>query len=88
MATFVKDPEAVLDYVIDWATWLDGDTIATSEWAAVGGITIEQDSHTSTIATVWLSGGVAGGWYTVTNHITTADGREDDRSIQIKGVQQ
>ncbi len=27
------DPDAVIDYIIDWTKWLDGDDIATSSWA-------------------------------------------------------
>ena len=34
--TFTKDPNAVLDYSVDWAKWLDGDTIATSVDGAIG----------------------------------------------------
>jgi hypothetical protein len=31
-----------------------------------------------------LKGGVAGQSYTITNHITTTGGREDDRSFKVK----
>lgn len=79
-----KDPDAVLDYSIDWATWLDGDTISTSDWFVVGsGLTVDSDSNSSTAATVWLSGGVLGRRYVVTNRITTAAGRIDDRSVAV-----
>lgn len=87
MATFetTKDPDAVLDYQISWADWLpDGDTIETSEWETVDGITIETDSATSTAATVWLSGGTPNDDYDVTNHIVTAGARVDDRTILVK----
>ena len=30
--TFTKDPDAVLDYSVDWSLWLAGDEISTSEW--------------------------------------------------------
>ena len=82
--TFIKDPDAVLDYSINWSTWLvTGDTIVTSTWTADTGITIDSDSNTTTATTVWLSGGTAGESYGVTNHIVTDDGREDDRTITI-----
>lgn len=87
---FEKDPDAVLDYTIDWSDWLDDDTISTSAWATPAradeddDITIDDDSNTTTIATVWLSGGTPGLHYKVTNHIVTADGREEDRTITIK----
>lgn len=85
MSTFDarKDPDAVLDYDIDWSTWLGADTIADVDWTADTGITIASDSFTTTIATVWLSGGTAGTTYNVTCHITTAGSREDDRTIQF-----
>ncbi len=79
--TFTKDPNAVLDYTIDWARWLAGDQIATSQWIVPTGLTKMADSKTVTTATVWLSGGTAGQSYTVTNRITTAAGRTEDRSF-------
>lgn len=82
--TYIKDPDAVLDYLNDWTDWLpDGDTIVTSTWTAETGITIDSDTNTTTAAVVWLSGGTAGTKYLVTNHIVTAQGREDDWSILI-----
>jgi hypothetical protein len=76
-------PDAVLDYTMDWSEWLDGDTIASSIWTAESGITINSSSNTTTVATVWLSGGTAGESYRVTNQITTAAARTDDRSLFI-----
>lgn len=81
---FVKDPNAVLDYYVDWTRWLNGDTIATSVWAVTAGLTVANDTHTPTAATVWLSGGVMGETYRVTNRITTAGGRTEDRSFDVK----
>lgn len=81
--TFVKDPNAVLDYLIDWSAWLGADTIATCTWTVPTGITKDSDSHTTTTTTVWLSGGTAGAQYTVANRITTAGGRTEDRSLSI-----
>jgi hypothetical protein len=81
---FIKDPEARLDYQIDWSTWLGADTISASTWSATSGITIDSDANTTTTATVWLSGGTLGQTYEVTNHITTAAAREDDRTLFIR----
>lgn len=83
-ATFVKDPSAILDYAIDWSTWLGSDTIATSTWSASAGITINSNTNTTTRATVWLSGGTAGNTYQLTNTITTAGGRTDQRTIAVE----
>ena len=81
--SFIKDPDAVLDYTIDWSAWLDGDPISTSEWAVTTGITADSDTNDTDSATIWLSGGTAGSSYAATNSIVTAAGREDDRTIYI-----
>lgn len=80
---FTKDPDAVLDYRIDWATWLGVDTISTSTWTVPAGITKFTDSKTTTTTTIWLSGGTAGETYSVKDHIVTAGGREDERTLTI-----
>lgn len=85
MSTFTKDPEAVLDYYIDWSDWLDEDVISTSEWTVPAGITSVdgKEAATDTITTLWLSGGTAGTAYQLVNHIVTDDGREEDRTLII-----
>lgn len=82
--TYTQDPDAVLDYTVDWAAWLDDDTISVSTWTAESGIEIADDSSTDTTATVFVSGGTVGERYAVTNHIVTAGGREDDRTLTIR----
>lgn len=81
---FIKDPDAVLDYVFDWSSWLDDtDTISSYTVTAESGLTVDSDSNTTTAVTVWLSGGTANTDYEVTCSIVTADGREDDRTAVI-----
>lgn len=83
--SYVHDPDAHLDYLYDWTDWLaEGDTIAASEWIVPDDLTADDESFTDTTATVWISGGTAGSNYTVTNRVTTAAGRIDDRSITLK----
>lgn len=84
IASFVKDPAAKLDYEIDWSDWLIGDTIATSTWTVPAGITNVTSSNTAVTATIRLSGGTHGQNYEVLNHIVTASGQEDERSIVIE----
>lgn len=84
---FTKDPDAVLDYRIDWTTWLDGDSIVSSTWTAESGITIDSFTDSATNSTVWLSGGSAGERYAVTNSIVTTEGRKDDRTIRIRCIE-
>ena len=84
--TFTKDPDAVLDYSVDWSLWLAGDEISTSEWMLEEGALLEQvtDTNTTTKTTVWLRGGQKGTTYLVTNRIVTVGGRTDDRTISVK----
>jgi hypothetical protein len=85
--SFIKDPDAVLDYKWDWSDWLDtGETIASHTIAAVTGITKDSSALTdaNTSVTAWYSGGTALNDYTVTCQIVTTDSRTDDRSITIK----
>lgn len=83
VATFLKDPDAVLDYGLDWTAWLAGDTIASSVWSAAAGLTSSAPSFAAGLTQNWLSGGVAGTSYLVRNRITTVGGRTEDRSILI-----
>lgn len=93
---YIKDPDARLDYKWDWAAltngtgtenWLDaGETIDSHTVTATTGITVDSstatDADTSVVA--WLSGGTTNQDYTVTCHIVTTDGREDDRTFTIR----
>jgi len=80
-----KDPDAVLDFFVNWEDWLAaGETISTSTWTVSTGISKGSTSATSTVATVWLSGGTAGVTYTATNRIVTSAGRTDERSLMIE----
>jgi len=81
-----KDPDAFIDYNIDWSKWLDavtGDIITNSVWIVPVGLTKDNDSFTNSQTTVWLSGGVLGVTYNLVNRITTANGRIQDQTIQI-----
>lgn len=82
--TRYKDPNATLDFAMLWLDELGTDTITSSEWLPVDGITIVSDTFTQTTSVVWLSGGSTGAIYTLTNRIQTATGRIDDRSVKIQ----
>lgn len=88
-ARFTKDPDATLDYGIDWTNWLEtGDSIASSAWEVPTGLTLTSQSNTNNKTLVWLSGGTVGTTYTVRNRITTASTppRVEDRSILIQVI--
>jgi hypothetical protein len=82
-----KDPQATLDYSIDWSDWLsDGELIVNSAWATSSGEITAPDFN-DTAASVWLSGGEVGIAIILTNTITTNSApvaRVDERSLVIK----
>ena len=84
-----KDPAAVLDYRWDWTTWLaQGETITTADVDVTpAGLTIADDpavAHDAHTVTAWLEGGAVNTDYVVTCHMTTSQGRTDDRSKRIR----
>lgn len=79
-----KDPDDVLDYGIEWAAEIaPDDQIETSEWLPAPGLSFGLSSVSGTRTTVWISGGVKGSIYFVTNRIRTASGRQMDRSVRL-----
>lgn len=86
MAWFYLDPQAKLDFGHDWTVWLTpGDVIADSTWSITPtGPTLDNSTHGNTSTTIWVSGGTIGVSYLLVNHITTAQGRQDDRSVTLR----
>ena len=90
MTLLLKDPEAVLDYAIDWgAQYLDqGDLLAESSWSVdpdePGGVSVVGSVFGDTISTVQASGGVPGRLYRLANRVVTYSGRTDERSIVLR----
>lgn len=86
IATFIKDPNAVLDYTISWRRWL-GPTDAISAAPTVtadAGINVDSSTFNGASCTVWLSGGADGTSYNVAVKIVTVGGRTDERTITIR----
>jgi hypothetical protein len=79
-----KDPDEVLDYVVDWQLPLAGDVIDTSSWTLPTGIVSGVQSKTATTTTIWLSGGTAGQDYSILNRITTLGGRTRDQTCTLR----
>jgi formate-dependent phosphoribosylglycinamide formyltransferase (GAR transformylase) len=89
MSFLLKDPEAVLDYSVDWgAEYLTGDILATSEWSVIphepGGVTVAGSNFDNKISTVKAAGGLAGSVYQLINHVVLASGLTDSRSILLR----
>lgn len=87
--TLRKDPNALLDYALDWSEWLSSaDVIVASTWTTSPAGLTEGDTHNDGLKTsIWLSGGAVGVTYTITNHVVTEDDRCDDRSFEIVVVE-
>ena len=83
--SFRIDPDAVKDYIFNWARFLNGDPITGYTLAAADDVTIVDDSATSTAVTVWVRDVGDGATGSVTCHIVTAAGREDDRTMTFYG---
>lgn len=89
MTLLLKDPEALLDYSVDWgADYLTGDVLTESGWAVspaeVVVVSIVSSRFDLLVSTVQVAGGVPGRIYRLTNHVITAEGREDSRSIMLR----
>ena len=64
---------------LPWADYLDGDAISSRSWSVGSGLSILSGGMT---ATPKLHATAAGVWY-ATEHIITASGQEDERSIAV-----
>lgn len=82
----IKDPDAVLDYPINFNDWLTAisDTYASHAVTTSGTLVCDSSACIAGIITVWLSGGTLGETETFTVRITTAGGRIDDRTYYLK----
>ncbi len=90
--TFLLDPNAVLDFEIDFTQWLaTGETIVSTVIEADEGVTVAPEGRPTTtgggVVTVWLTGGTVGAVYDVTCRISTTAGRTDDRTIRVRSYQ-
>jgi hypothetical protein len=89
MTLLLKDPDAVLDYAIDWgAEYLGGDLIADSQWSVApdepDGVSVTGSDFDATTSTVKAAGGLPGRIYKLINHVTLSSGRIDNRSIVLR----
>lgn len=89
---FLKDPDAVIDYSFDWAVdyLAGGESITASSWVilpqgAAGDLTVDNIPPVSSgVTSVFVSMGIAGKIYRLTNRITTNQGRTDERTLIIR----
>lgn len=79
---FTQGENAAVTYTVNWAGFLDTDTIATSTWVSEdSGLTIASEANTTTEATARLSGSV--GRFRAVNKIVTAAGDTYERYVEV-----
>ncbi len=88
MSYYLKDPQSRIDYSVQWLGYLDGQTLANSQWTVTpseaGGIVVEEASFDLGRTAVRLSAGRVGNVYTVSNRVTLSDGSLEERSITLR----
>lgn len=89
MTLLLKDPDAALDYVVDWgAEYLTGDALVGSSWTVSpvepGGLSVVESGFDAKLASVTASGGVPGRIYQLVNSVVLASGLVDRRSIVLR----
>lgn len=89
MKTFLKDPDSILDYYVDWTFWLrvKQDDISTFSFSVPAGLTKLSESRKEGVCSVWVSGGVVDTLYTITSQVVTELGVTEERSFQLRVVQ-
>lgn len=89
--TFSKQPGDRLDYVLQGADWLDGDTI-TSVSASFrsndANVSIDACIHDGQNVTTWVSGGADGEQSQITLTISTAAGRIKEAEFRIRVIEE
>jgi hypothetical protein len=87
--TWVKDPDDVEKFTINWANWLKGDTISSTDWYSAEststGLTLTE-TNTTTTASATISGGYHGGKYVLSNRIVTAAGLTKEKKLIIQVI--
>jgi len=86
MADYTKTSNEVKNYTVDWAdeTTDVSDTIDSSGFVVPTGITKDDDSNSTTTATIWLSGGRHGVTYVITNQVVTVGGKTLEQSFTVE----
>ena len=85
-----KDPDEVLDYILDWTSRLESDTILSSQWFidvnSESPLVIDDDDISVDFkkTVVWLSSGQSGFSFTLRNRIITNGGRTMEQSVKLK----
>lgn len=80
-----KDPNAVLDWTLDWSSELpEGDTVDESEWLNPSSLGIATSQPDVNLERVSASGGTLGQTYRLINRITSTQGRTQDWVLDFR----
>lgn len=86
MGLYFQNPTEEKDRGFNWSSWLSetGDTIASSTWTATpSGLTLSNQTFSTTKTSVRISGGTDGATYTVKNNIVTTSGQKSDETHTV-----
>ena len=83
--TGIKDPNAILDYPIDYTNWLSAmsDNYLSHTISTTGGLTVVSSSYINGSIIPVLSGGTLGTTASFTISIVTVSGKADDRTFYL-----
>lgn len=88
MTIHLKDPQSVIDYLIDWGAGLAGRGVVESDWtvapAEPGGLIVSDDAVDGAVTRATIGGGIAGHVYRATCRVVLSDDRIDERSITLR----
>lgn len=94
MTEFKKDPDAELDYGVDWNEYLESEELITnSTWEIVTDnsesgdleiLTSPSPTLSDGLAKVWVTGGIERKTHKIRNRIETDKNRQDDRTFRIR----
>lgn len=81
----IKDPLDHKTLSVNWATYLTSieDTLSTSTWTVPTGLTNDDESNTTTLANIRVSGGTTGQTYEVANLLVTTTGEQKRVVIEV-----
>lgn len=80
-----KDPDDIDVFTLDWSPRLTApEAIVLNTWVSTPtGLTHGAVSASTNMSTIFLSGGVDGEIYDLTNTITTTTGRKLDQTVRL-----
>lgn len=79
----VKDPQAVLDYAMDWSDWLQDSEVIMSQNVTAEGATVSGVYLIGNVVRWRLAGGQAGRTVPVKITVSTSLGQIDERTVFV-----